>query len=60
VKWASVGVFWVYGALSLFVLGHYVYASPSDLTLAINTLIIGEAVAASLLVIVAPLLIRQS
>ena len=53
-KWASVGVLWLYGVLSMFVLGHYLYASPSELPFRINLLIGGEALAAALLILLAP------
>ena len=53
-KWLSVGILWLYGGLSMFVLGHYLYASPTMLTLRINILILMEAIAALLLVLFAP------
>jgi hypothetical protein len=56
--WA-VGVLWLYGVLSLFVLGHYFYASPSELSFRINLLIGLEAVAAALLLLSAPFLIPR-
>jgi hypothetical protein len=58
-KWAAVGVLWLYGALSMFVLGHYLYASPSALPFRINFFIAGEAVAASLLILFAPFAIPR-
>ena len=51
---AAVGVLWLYGVLSMFVLGHYLYAWPWELTLRINLLIAGEALAAALLIVLAP------
>jgi hypothetical protein len=59
-RWGSIGVLWLYGALSMFVLGHYLYASPSELPLRINLLIWTEAAAAALLILLAPLLIPRS
>jgi hypothetical protein len=62
-KWGSVGLLWAYAVASLFVLGHYRYASPMDLSLRINALIVGEALAAAVLIVCAPLVIhwnRQS
>lgn len=56
---ASVCVFWLYGVMSMFVLGHYFYASPSDLPFRINFLIGMEAVAAGLLLLLAPLLVPR-
>ena len=41
-RWGSIGVFWLYGALSMSVLGHYLYASPSELPLRVNLFIGGE------------------
>ncbi len=57
-EWA-VGVLWLYGALSMFVLGHYFYASPSELSFRINFLIGLEAVAAGLLILFAPVLVPR-
>ena len=59
-RWRSIGVLWLYGALSMLVLGHYLYASPSELPLRINLLIWGEAIAAALLILLAPLSIPPS
>lgn len=56
-KWAAVGVLWLYSGLSLFVLGHYLYASPLELPFRINFFIGTEAVAAALLIVGAPLAI---
>ena len=56
--WA-VGVLWLYGVLSMFVLGHYLYASPSALSFRINFLIALEAVAAGLLLVLAPFLVQR-
>jgi hypothetical protein len=56
---ASVGVLWLYGALSMFVLGHYFYASPSELPPRINVLIGIEAAAAGLLLVLAPVLVPR-
>ena len=53
-KWLSVGILWLYGGLSMFVLGHYLYASPTMLTFRINILIGMEAMAALLLILLAP------
>src|SRR5215470_6374394 len=36
---AALAVLWLYGGLSLFVLGHYFYAPPNALSLRINLLI---------------------
>ena len=54
---ASIAVLWLYGGLSVFVLGHYFYASPFDLSLRINLSIGVEAVAAGFLLVVAPFLV---
>jgi hypothetical protein len=51
---AAVGVFWLYGFASIFVLGHYLYASPWELPFRINFLIGAEAVSAALLILLAP------
>lgn len=56
---AAVAVFWVYGGLSMFVLGHYLYASPFELPASINLLIGLEAVAAGLLLILAPFIVPR-
>ena len=53
------GVLWLYGVLSLFVLGHYFYASPTELSFRINFLIGMEAVAAALLLLSAPFLVPR-
>ncbi len=53
-KWAAVGVLWLYGFASIFVLGHYFYASPRELAFRINFFIGAEAVAAVLLILLAP------
>ncbi len=55
-KWAAVGVLWSYGVLSMFVLGHYLYAAPSSLSVRVNLFILLEASAAALLVVLAPVL----
>ena len=57
-RWA-IGVLWLYGALSMFVLGHYFYASPFELSFRINFLIVLEAVAAGLLLLSAPFLVPR-
>jgi hypothetical protein len=57
---ASVGVLRLYGVLSMFVLGHYFYASPSELPFRINVLIGIEATAAGLLLLFAPFLVTRS
>jgi hypothetical protein len=57
---AAVGVLWVYGVMSMFVLGHYLYASPFELPTSINVLIGLEALAAGLLLIFAPVLVARS
>src|SRR3954454_7947111 len=54
---ASGGVLRLYGVLSMFVLGHYFYASPSELPFRINVLIGIEATAAGLLLLFAPFLV---
>jgi hypothetical protein len=54
---ASIGVLWLYGGLSMFVLGHYLYASPFELPASINLLIGLEAVAAGMLLLLAPFLV---
>ena len=59
-KWASVGVLWLYGVLSMFVLGHYLYASPWELPFRINLLIGGEALAAALLILRSPFSIHDA
>jgi hypothetical protein len=53
-KWASVGVLWLYGVSSMAALGHYRYASPSELTFRINFLIGGEVMTVLLLILFAP------
>jgi hypothetical protein len=58
-KWASVGALWLYGASSMFVLGHYRYASSAELPPRINVLIAAEAAAAGLLILFAPLSIPR-
>jgi hypothetical protein len=58
-KRAAVGILWLYGGLSLFVLGHYFYAPPTALSLRINLLIVGEASAALSLILLAPFAIRS-
>ena len=58
-KWASVGVLSLYGALSVFVIGHYLYASPSELPFRINFFILAEAVAAGLLILLAPFVVPR-
>jgi hypothetical protein len=58
-KWASVGVLQLYGVLSMFVLGHYFYASPFALSIGINLLIGMEAVTAGLLILLAPFLVAR-
>jgi hypothetical protein len=58
-RWASVGVLWTYGVLSMLVLGHYLYASPSSLSFRINFFILLEASAAALLIVLAPVLISR-
>ena len=57
-RWGSIGALWIYGALSMLVLGHYLYASPSELPVRVNILIWAEAVAAALLIVLAPLSIQ--
>ena len=56
-KWASVAVLWSYGVLSMFVLGHYLYAPPSSLSFRVNFFILLEASAAALLILLAPILV---
>ena len=58
-KWAAIAGLWVYGILSMFVLGHYFYAAPARLSFRINVLIGAEAAAAALLMVSAPLLIPR-
>jgi hypothetical protein len=58
IKTLSVALLWLYGALSLSVLGHYRFASPSNLSLRINLLIGCEALAALLLLVLAPMMVR--
>src|SRR5262245_30908081 len=58
-KWAAIAGLWVYGVLSLFALGHYFYAAPSQLSLRINLLIGAEAAAAALLIVSAPFLVPR-
>ena len=53
-KWAALGTLWIYGILSLFTLGHYFYASPMTLSFRINALILLEAAAAALLLVLSP------
>jgi hypothetical protein len=57
-RWAAATLLWSYGVLSLFVLGHYLYESPTALSLRINFLIGIEAVAAILLIVLVPILLR--
>ena len=57
---AAVSALWVYCVLSLFVLGHYLYADPSELSFRINVLIIAEAAAAATLLILTPFLVPSS
>jgi hypothetical protein len=52
--WWSVGILWLYGGLSMCVLGHYLYAPPTMLALRINILILTEAIAALFLILLAP------
>jgi hypothetical protein len=54
-KWRAVGVLWLYGVLRMFVLGHYLYASPTTLPVRINIFIALEALAAFLLIVFAPI-----
>ena len=54
-RWRAVGVLWLYGVLSMLVLGHYLYASPATLSLRMNFLIVLEAVVAFLLILLAPI-----
>jgi len=58
-KWAAVSLFWLYGVLSMFVLGHYNFAAPSELSARINVLILSEALAALILIGLAPLLVSR-
>jgi hypothetical protein len=58
-KRAAVGVFWLYGFASIFVLGHYLYASPWELPFRINFLIGAEALTALLLILFAPFAIPR-
>ena len=58
-KWTAVGAFWLYGVLSLFVLGHYLYASPAELPFRINLFILTEALAAALLILLAPFAVEH-
>jgi hypothetical protein len=59
-KWRAVSLFWLYGGLSMFVLGHYNFAAPSELSLRINVLICSEALAALILIGVAPFLVPRN
>jgi len=59
-RWPAATMLWSYGVLSLFVLGHYLYESPSALPLRVNFLIGGEAVAAILLIVLVPFVLRTS
>jgi hypothetical protein len=43
----AIVAFVIYGAVSLSVLGHYLYASPLELPFRVNFLILAEAVAAA-------------
>jgi hypothetical protein len=56
---ASIGTLWLYAGLSVFVLGHYFYASPSELSLRINLLIGIEASFAALLLVLAPFAVAR-
>ncbi len=58
-RWPSIAALWLYGGLSLFVLGHYRFAAPSDLPFRINLLIWCEAVAALLLILLAPVVVPR-
>jgi len=58
-KWKAVSLFWLYGVLSMFVLGHYNFAAPSELSARINVLILSEALAALILIGLAPLLVSR-
>jgi hypothetical protein len=58
-KWAAVSVLWLYGALSMCVLGHYLYAVPTELPFRINVFIMAEALAAALLIAFAPFLLSR-
>jgi hypothetical protein len=53
-RWPAIALFWSYGALSMFVLGHYNFASPAELSFRINFLIWLEALAALLLIVLVP------
>jgi hypothetical protein len=59
-KWTAVSLFWLYGGLSMFVLGHYRFAVPSELSLRINLLICSEALAALILIGFAPFLVVRN
>jgi hypothetical protein len=56
-KWIALGAVATYAVLSLFTLGHYVYASPMELSFSMNALIVLEATFAALLLALAPLAI---
>ena len=58
-KWTAVSLFWLYGGLSMFVLGHYNFAAPSELSARINVLILSEAFAALILIGLAPVLVAR-
>ena len=59
-KWTAVALFWLYGGLSMFVLGHYNFAAPSELSLRMNLLICSEALAALALIGLAPFLVARN
>jgi hypothetical protein len=59
-KWTAVSLLWLYGGLSMFVLGHYNFAAPSELSLRINVMIFSEALAALLLIGLAPFLVARN
>lgn len=58
-RWPSIAAFWLYGGLSLFVLGHYRFAAPSELSFRINLLIWLEAMTALILILLAPVVVPR-
>ena len=58
-RWASLCLLTIYSILSMFTLGHYLYASPMQLSFQINFFILAESLAALLLLVFAPLALRQ-
>lgn len=58
-KWAAVSSILAVWRVEHVVLGHYNFAAPSELSLRINVLIFGEALAAFVLIGLAPFLVTR-